>query len=273
MICVPPFRGELGLMIRYHVPAVRAIHRPLVVCHEPGLEALYPDRERIIVPARPDDERRDLYRKDPAALEFWSASLQMRYPGAQIVAPDRSKEWPEERFVPEPHVLQDVPAADIVVCPRYREYGAEKNWPAWPALTDALLGEGLHVFAAGARATSVDVGTPAAWHHDRELDASIEAIRSARLVIATDAGLAHLAVLCGAPLLLIGYGGGLVAPGKVTNERGRVVGEKYWPIRLDRYYHAANHTGSPIEMEPHGWESPGRVVARALEMLATELAT
>jgi hypothetical protein len=273
MICVPPFRGELGLMVRYHVPAVRALPRPVVVCHEPGLEALYPDCDRILVDQRPDQERRDLYTKDGDALQYWRGELLRRHPGGRVVAPDRSKEWAEERFVPEPHVRQDVPAPDIVVCPRCREYGAEKNWPAWPALTDALLGEGLHVFAAGARATSVDVGTPAAWDYPRELDASIEAMRSAQLVIATDAGLAHLAVLCGAPLLLIGYGGGLVAPGAVTNERGRVVGEKYWPIRLDRYYHAANHTGSPIAMEPHGWEDPGRVVARALEMLATELAT
>jgi ADP-heptose:LPS heptosyltransferase len=86
---------------------------------------------------------------------------------------------------------------------------------------------------------------------------------AARLVVATDAGLAHLAVLCGTPLLLVGADGGKVAPGPARNAQGKVEHEEYWHVRLDEYYHQANHTNAPLHFMSDGWGDPSAVVAHA----------
>lgn len=272
MIGVPPFRGEFGLLVRYTVPAVAALPRPVVVCIEPGNEALFPDAKHIVVDRADDAARRDLYRKDADYVAYWREELERRYPGARLVEPDRTSELPMRRFVPEP-VLRRGIQCDVVTCPRKRTYGATKNWPCWRVLADALTDAGLRVFAAGApdaSDTSVEAaGIPAAWQYDRFLDASIEAMLSARLVIATDAGLAHLAVLCGRPLYLIAADGGRVAPGPVVDGRGRMAHRQYWPIRLNEYYLAANHMNAPIEVEPDGWHHPLRVARRAIELCSS----
>lgn len=224
-------RCELGLKVRYVVPHVAALG-PVVVEHESGEDALFPfARERRIVPRVHDDTRQ-------------------KGPGIR---------FPQKRFIPEPYVRQNI-RADVVIAPRKRQHGASKNWPHWEALTD-LPG----VFAAGAPDSSYDVQIPRAWDYDRFLDASIEALRSSRLCIATDAGIAHLAVLCGTPLLLITYRG-LVSPGPVVSAEGNVIQKAYWPVKFEEYFAKANHTNAHIEMLD-GWENPERVLQRAREIM------
>lgn len=230
------FKGEFGLKVLYHVPWVYAKGPGHIIEIEPGEEALYPLAREWKVTKRAHDDTRT---RGPGKLK------------------------PLERFIPEPHVRQNLPAADIVVCPRQRSYGASKNWPRWPELTEALRHAGFSVFAAGAPDSSAEVDCPRAWDYPRFLDASIEAMRQARLVVATDAGLAHLAVLCGAPLLIITYQG-RVAPGHCITSHGRDCGP-YWPVRFDEYYRSANHTGAPLEMVD-GWEHPERVIEAAVRM-------
>lgn len=244
MNVVLPALGEFGLRVRYHVPAVyaMALHGPVVAFHEPGEECLYPGCELVEVPRVHDDTRRGTVGKDGAALAGAKTLAAGRWPGATMI--QTRKGMPEARFVPEPSTQYGI-NADVVVCPRWRAYGASKNWPEWPWLVDQLCGAGLRVFAAGAPDTSAEVDCDRAWDRERFLDASVEAMRSARLVVSTDAGLAHLAVLCGAPLLLITHNG-LVAPGPVLDPSGNPMESTYWPVRMAEYYHAANHTGSPI---------------------------
>lgn len=228
---IPAFRHEIGLKIRFHVPHVHALG-PRVIEIEEGEEALYPRATEWRVVRRAHDDARQ------------------KGPGER---------FPQERFVPEPYVRHGI-KADVVICPRRRNHGPSKNWPHWEALTE-LPG----VFAAGAPDSSYDLNVPRAWDYPRCLDASIEAIRSARLVIATDAGLAHLAVLCGTPLLLINYRG-LVSPGPVVSAEGRVIQKAYWPVKWEHYYLAANHTNARLEMID-GWDNPERVLQRAKELL------
>lgn len=259
-----PFRGEFGLKIRFHVPAVHAL-RPELACIEPGEEALYPSASQHLVVARnQDDRRRDLFSKDADFLMRLREQLRHQYAGADLL--ETYEGMAEERFVPEPTVRYGI-KADAVVCPRKRTYGAQKNWDGWWRLAGGLACEGLEVFAAGAPDSSDAKNTiPAAWHYARYLDATLEAMLGARVIIATDAGLAHLAVLCGRPLVLIAYGGGLVAPGPVLNGDGSQAFPRYWPIRLQKYYHDANHTNAPIRVVPNGWEQPRDVLRAALEI-------
>lgn len=239
-----PALGEFGLRLRYHVPAVHhmAQRGEVVAFHEPGEECLYPACELVEVPRVHDDLRRGTVGKAFDAMEDAKRIASERWPGAKMV--QTAKGMPEARFVPEPVTRYGI-HADVVVCPRWRAYGASKNWPDWAWLVEQLSAAGLKVFAAGAPDTSADVECDRAWDRERFLDASVEAMRSARLVVSTDAGLAHLAVLCGAPLLLITHDG-LVAPGPVLDPRGNAMEPAYWPVRLEEYYTSANHTGSPI---------------------------
>lgn len=233
--------GEFGLKVRYHVPQVHALLgvQPQSVEIEQGEEALYPRATGWVVVPR--------VRED-------SSPTASRERGGRGRPPKLHHR--EERFVPEPHVRQGI-SCDVVICPRKREYGSSKNWPHWFALS-GLPG----VFAAGAPDSSYAVDCPRAWDYDRFLDASIEALRSAKLCVATDAGLAHLAVLCGTPLLLITYRG-RVAPGPVINSSGRVAHRGYWPVKLDEFYQAANHTGAPIYVID-AWENPQAAVDAVL---------
>lgn len=235
---IPAFKGEFGLKIRWHVPWVYALGSGYIVEIEAGEEALYPlAKEWRIVPRASDDSR--------------------------ITGPGKLS--PVKRFQPEPHVRQDMPDVDVVVCPRMRKYGAEKNWGHWTPIVDALRAGGFCPFAAGAPDSSYEVGCLPAWRFVRFLDASIQALRSCKLCIATDAGLAHLAVLCGTPLLLITYRG-LVAPGPVINSAGRITERQYWPVKLQEYYLDARHTNAPI-VTVDGWEWPERVIDKAIAMM------
>lgn len=261
MKIVAPCRGEFGLKLRYHVPAVHALTGPKVVCMEPGEECLYPSADqRITVERVHDDLRRGTHpRNDRGKVGHLKARLLRENQGASWVV--TRKGMPEARFIPEPHLpTKDGIDCRVVICPRKRAYGADKNWPHWKAL-ESLPG----VFAAGAPDSSDEVGCPKAWDYTRFLDASVEAMLSADLVIATDAGLAHLAVLCGRPLLLITYKG-RVAPGAVRDPQGNVMQPEYWPVRLEEYYRQANHTGSPI-IPVDGWEHPDEVVKQAMSIL------
>lgn len=231
---IPAFRGELGHKVMFHAPWVYAKGPGHVVEIEEGDEALYPlAKEWRVVPRAADSERRR-----PAKLS-----------------------GPFKRFVPEPHVRQNVGAPGVVICPRKRDYGARKNWFGWHLLASEIP----YVFAAGAPDSSdTEVDCESAWHYKRFLDATIEAMRSAWLVVATDAGLAHLAVMCGAPLLLVTYRG-LTAPGPQVDANGRIMKPNYGSVDLERYINGYETTN--IELFD-GWERPHEVLERALQVVA-----
>ena len=260
MDIVVPCRGEFGLKIRYHVPAVHAMEGPKIVYMEPGEECLYPSATelRTVLPIEDDMRRGTHPRGDWNYIRELREQLHRENPLASVI--QTHPKMPEARFVPEPFIPQGLRDIKVVICPRGRRYGAAKNWPHWEALTD-LPG----VFAAGAPDSSLDLQVPRAWDHARFLDASVEAIRQASLVIATDAGLAHLALLCGTPLLLITHQG-LVAPGPVLDPDGREMEPHYWPVRLSTYYHPANHCNVPIVVW-EWWDDPEGVKRMAESLL------
>lgn len=257
MKIVLPMRGELGMKTYWHAPAVHAIEGPKVVYIEEGEQALYPSATSWIEVARKEDgKRRNNYKQDAEFLERIESAIRANDRTSEIVKPDAK--WPKKRFIPQPHVRSDI-KCDVVVCPRRRLYGSEKNWPEWFDLTARLKADGLEVFAAGAADSSYQVPCERAWDYKRPLDAAIEAMHSAKLVVATDAGLAHLAVLCGRPLFLITHGRGLVAPGPSIDETGRHMDDRFWPVKLERY-EEANHTKSEIRVLHDAWYNPDFVL-------------
>jgi len=251
MKIIAPLRAEFGLKVWWFVPAVHAIEGPKVVYHEPGEEALFPSATELVPVRRQKDElRRNRYARDADyvarmiahAMGHWGLE-------AEILQPE--PHWPKKRFKPEPTIKQGL-TPDVVVCPRWRSYGPAKNWDQWLSLSMLLQSWGLDTFAAGAPDSSGEVSCPAAWDFVRFFDASLEAILNAKLVVATDAGLAHLAVLCGTPLLMITHGEALVAPGASINETGFEMDAEYWPVKIERY-EEANHLHSEIRVLRHAW--------------------
>lgn len=261
-----PYRGEFGFNVMAHAPQVHAALTPgvdVVFC-EPGNEAMYPGaREYLHVSRREDSERRVYNEMD---LLMWAMKQSYQLYGDDVVCVSPDLDARRSYFVPEPYKRRGI-TADVVICPRRRDYGSDKNWPHWQALADLLMHESsidtrTVVYAAGAPDSSYDIKCDGlAWDHKRFLDASIEAILSARLVIATDAGLAHLAVMCGRPLLMISYSDEcLVAPG--TDDMGR----PYWPIKIERY-HQANHQQSTVCVVQDGWDRLDRTYQAAMSTL------
>ena len=265
---VLPYRGEFGFLVGRHAPQIHALRGETIVACEAGLESLYPTARAFVnVDARPDVEKRA--RPESGLYGEWKSLFRDTHgypPDSRFIPPDVSDHAPRQYFVPTSTATVPL-AADVVICPRRRDYGTDKNWPAenWKQLSESLEAEGLRVFVAGTRGTSFDIRTRAgrAWDFlkHRPLDASIQAMHQARLTIATDAGLAHLAVACARPLLMISYRNGLVAPGHDD------VGNEYWPIYLDRY-EAENHRDSPLQVLHDSWDDPDLVANVALAHLA-----
>jgi hypothetical protein len=252
MIYVPPFRGEFGHIVMHHSPGVRALPRPVTVAIEPGMEAMYPECEYDYCDRREDKERRASYKMDRDYVRQWVNGVKRRHPGAKLAEPDRFWKKPRQWFIPQPVETYGI-EADVLVCPRRRDFGPERNWPHWPALVETLAADGLKLFAGGKREASADVPCAAAWDHPRELDATLEAMLSAELVIATDTGLAHLAVMAGRPLLMLTSG-------------EHCDPSKRWPVEMWRY-EEENHLDTPIH-RVDAWDEPEKVAGLARRLLA-----
>lgn len=241
---IKAFRGELGMKVRYHAPQVYGLGPGHVIEIEPGDEALYPLAETyVLVHPADDDDRR---------------------------GPPRYRLGPEEFFRPHPHRVQDVPSHPIVICPRQRAYGSAKNWPHWGTLSATLMTMGIPTFAAGTPESSDTAILPdmAAWDFAFHLDATIEAMAKADLVIATASGLSLLAVMIGVPLLLI-HSGGRVAPGPQMDAEGRILSNSYGRLPMQKLYEPVNHLGSPI-WKVDAWEDPHLVYSTARGLLKEE---
>ncbi len=266
---VLPYRGEFGFKCMEMAPQVNAIKGKKIICIEPGDEALFPGAFRYIRVAARDDKDRRARNEEELIAE---AKADMAAEVFELAA-DGELDWvvhdgnaPREYFVPQPYNHVEVAdEIDVVICPRKREYGSDKNWPYWQELADKLMGHGMKLFSAGAPDSSFDIAVNAghAWDDEfngRCLDATIAAMHKAKFVVATDAGLAHLAVMCGTPLLMITHKNGLVAPGQDD------VGNDYWPVHMDRY-ERENHTGSEIRQVIWGFTDWNKVAEKAFLML------
>ncbi len=250
-----PWRSEFGTMMMHYVRFVhgfRHVAHHLVVCCRKGDEALFPtatsffyDWEQVA------DEQKNtkLLKSDFNAnyLDQLRERLQEKYNGHTIVDPPLKtridKDWD---FTPKPKVRRGL-HADVVIAPRYRAHGEHRNFQHWPAVAQALLDAGLDVAAVGMKSTSVDIPglTEYSWNHD-SLDAALELIQSAKLVVTTESGMGHLAVLAGAPLKVI------------YDRKGREAGHPTWRWNLPHMQEYSKNHCEPILL---GWNDPAKVVS------------
>lgn len=246
-----PYRGEFGFICMFHAPQVNAAAGPKTAIIEKGMEALYPYCEYLYIDRREEAERRARVEED-----LLSRIRDKDWGGAELISPNQNA--PRKYFVPRPYrKLSFVPDVDVVVCPRKRKYGPDKNWRHWDALVDELAAWGLRLFVAGHPESTQKLTDciPSVFDFEEEyaLDVTVACMSKAKLVLSTDCGLAHLALMCGRPLSMISHGDGLVADGKDD------VGNPYWPIKIERFV-KENHRKAPIRIINHAWHGTGKVI-------------
>ena len=101
--------------------------------------------------------------------------------------------------------------ADVVITPRKRGYQLRKNYNGWREIIGYLKHSGMSVASIGAKETSftdleVDIKS---WDYGY-IDPIIELIKNSKVVLATNTGLAHLAVFLQHPMLLIANSSGMI---------------------------------------------------------------
>jgi hypothetical protein len=255
----------------HHVPVVHALAATKkIVCHELGDEALFPSASELVeCPRMCDSDRRDTAANDLSYLMRLQNRLLTHMDIDEVFIPDH-RICERAYFRPTPYLAVDIgDSIDVVLCPRQRQYGQEKNWPHWRYLCELLKARGYRLFAAGAPDSSdrsLTEAIPSSWQYQRYLDATIAAMRRTRLVVATDSGLAHLAVWCGTPILLISHQNRLVAPGPVRDGSGTITRKHYWPINM-RHYSSENHLCAQICVLDHTWDDPHAVVNAVITAL------
>lgn len=254
-----PYRGEFGHLLMWHAPTVNAHEGKKIVCCEKGQEGLFPNViSHILVNPRPEDIRKtaNAHSYDKDLFERIIKNQKKKFPDAKFVTPlgEFKSHSPRKYLVYQPHIKQNI-NCDVVVCPRKRELAPDRNWEYWSDLTKKMQDNNLAVFAVGSPDASFNVPCKKAWSYDRFFDATLEAILSSKLVICTDSGLAHLAVQCGKPILMITFNG---QPGPKTK----------WKVKWNRY-NLENHLNSIIK-SVDGWNDIDLVFKTAIQMLNKE---
>ena len=267
-----PWRGEFGQMIMAHV---RWVHQhpaaTKVVCCRRGDEALFPsavdyfydwaDMPDEMKCTKSLDDHGNLqyleWVQDRVRQKFADQDLEFVQPldGGK---PQRYKADPAKDFKPRPQTIACFPPIDVLVCPRFRKHGQHRNYQHWEAVVKGLQANGLTVALAGMKQTSVDVRSVPehlkSWNYD-SLDSTLHMMNVARVVLATDAGLAHLAVLNQSPLLVI------------YDQPGVEAGKPEWPWVLPHMQRHATVDCNPII---NGWNNSQVVVDSVVSYLGVE---
>jgi hypothetical protein len=220
-----PWQGEFGC---YITSFIRAVHtwpsaKKTVAClrgHEclfPSAEGFYHDYEEL-VPAR---------RRSGSSATRWVRQhldlLQERilaghphYREHTFVMPfmkydcfSSAQEVITARFVPR--IVPRHLATDVVITPRLRAVHTERNLGFWQEVVDGLKAHGLSVGAVGQKDTSLSLSNVDINSWDFEgIDACIEMMQNAKIVVAQNTGLAHLAVFLEAPMIMMHSSDGMI---------------------------------------------------------------
>lgn len=266
-IILPHVGFEFGQLIMTHVRWVHCIPGRKIVCTRRGLEPLFPSATEFFYDWSdvPDELRHTRTIKSVATamqLEELQDHFRMKYPLAQIRFPIDGKKpqyfpnLPEGNFQPMPACPAPAWYPEILVAPRFRKHGEGRNFPHWNKVVQDLRGLGYRVGILGVPETSSAIDNVPldhrAWGHDDNLGVTLHWMQKAKMVIATDSGMAHLAVLAGAPLTVI------------YETRGELPGPEGWPWI---YPHMKAHARAYCEPVLQGWTHPENVKDAVLKAL------
>ncbi len=249
--------------VRYVYSQTILSGEPTVVCCRKDHKILFPAASEYFHDWEDlqDNDKRWRTAKDPAFKAYTTRLrdlLSLRYPGARIIEPSQDcEDGAIHAFRPNPSdAAQATEAPKVVIAPRHRKHGAHRNYLYWPQVA-AYASSICPVGLVGAKATSIDIeGVPEhfkAWNHENDLDVTVSWMQRARMVITSDSGMAHLAILCGAKLFVI------------YDEPGLEAGKSEWPWTFE---HMHDNSIAPCQAIPYGWGNPNIVyewISRVLQ--------
>ena len=216
-VIIPPFLGEFGVMVIDHLRYVHSLSTiEKIICCEPGQECLFPSASAYFTDyTNPIDDadrcNTGPWRLRPEYLERVDViyrQLVGRYPDVPIITPEyapRLRSCANVKFRPSaPKCLSPV---DVAICPRYREFAPEKNWPHWIETVGRLKAEGLTVGIAGSESTCFALdGDAFAWHHPQgPTSGCVDMLAHCRMYLGPDTGVSHLAALMDTPQVVFGF--------------------------------------------------------------------
>lgn len=220
-----PYQGEFGC---YITTFVRVVHtwksEPKIVacpvdhrCLFPTANAFFHDYAEFL----PDRKKRGGSRRPWVSeqLQKLRSDICERYPGyrdTEFVMPFmklncfKTPEIIKSRF--EPKITHQGLRADVVITPRYRKLVPNRNLPFWQQIVDQLTARGYSVGSVGSKDTSISLKRVAfnSWDYGG-LEACIELLSNAKLVLAQNTGTAHLAVFLRCPIILMTTGHGMIS--------------------------------------------------------------
>lgn len=269
-----PWRGEFGQMIMAYVRWFHLQTGRKIVCCREGDESLFPtaagfytkwdqvdDHKKTTKFVMGRDNSRYLsHLKSQIARDLTETSLGVEldisfHHPLDGKKPQRFKNLVDGNFKPIPGPSEFDQDLDIVLAPRWRKHGEHRNFQYWKEVTDGLMDLGLKVGYAGLLCASQDYQRVPeelkSWNYD-QVDTTFHMMNRAKVTLATDAGLAHLAVLNQTPLLVI------------YDEPGREAGHPTWPWVLPHMQRHSVNTCDPI---CYGWNSPETVVKHTADFV------
>lgn len=236
-----PERLQLGDVLSLRVRKVSSIKADrLTVCCPKNQRFLYPTASDF------EDVGNYVYGEE---LEKISARLKEKYSEAEQIR--TSWPLPEKELIVKPEQCSAFDS-DIVICPRFKDkLSPHRNWEGWLTMNESLCKEKLRVVVAGTEASQ------SPWegaHKVSDVEAIAAHMLKTRLVVATDSGLAHLAILLRVPLALIWGTPVGVIPGQTY--------EKSYHKRME-----AQKRGIVHHIEG-AWQDPAYAIREVLKLVA-----
>lgn len=214
--CLLPWSGEFGWYIMIHVRRFHALKGYKIAVCDYGEECLYPTADEIyhFTDTTPDEVKR-YGRPIPSIL--------LRDIKRQIVSKHKDIEfihaaferklskYKKISFKPDSLKKRGI-KTDILIAPRFRHGRYESmNYQWWPDIANDLLNDGYITALIGKEETSYpiyDNRLLKSWEIEDNVDCIVDLINNTGVVITSNSGIAHLAILCQAPLVMIGHEGG-----------------------------------------------------------------
>ena len=221
-VCFLPWSGEFGWYLMVHV---RRVHKHnadyKIVCCAPGEECLYPTANEFYhyTDFTPDCQKRHgkpISQQDAAEIKSYFKQRGDRgitYIDAAFDRKGSQYRYEAVQVQPAPQTARNI-KTDILVAPRLRAGLDEdrRNLGYWDDIVRALADKGHKVGLIGSKELSYDInidGVVRSWDISDTVDCIVDMMYNTGMVISSNSGMAHLAILCQTvPLCVLGHKGG-----------------------------------------------------------------
>lgn len=214
-VCFLPFRGEFGWYLMNFVKRIHGYnHENKIACIKAGHEALFPTVNKFYyswedipdyMKAGQHESEDEEELKNKILIHFSLNESDVSFISTKDTSWDEKTSLAKFTFIPENKTKNDL-KVDIVIGPRNRKIDAHRNWKPeyWQLFVDAIVQNGYSVGICGSKEASFDIKNVKHYSYNYvDVDSDIEMLKSCRLFVGQESGLAYLAYLCKTPTFII----------------------------------------------------------------------